>query len=110
MIETMRICLQYSQPLPRLQQGNTTLRMASADEGLAHFTAAYSGQTISKEAVFYYIYGLLHSEEYKASYADNLSKELPRIPCVKTAADFWAFSNAGRALRRVFHVLIFINF
>ncbi|MBU1412107.1 hypothetical protein KKC22_11375, partial [Myxococcota bacterium] len=36
--------------------------------------------------------------DYRARYADNLSKELPRIPCVKSAADFWAFSRAGRAL------------
>ncbi len=35
---------------------------------------------------------------YRARFADNLAKELPRIPCVKTAADFWAFSRAGRAL------------
>ena len=32
------------------------------------------------------------------SYADNLTKELPRIPCVKKAVDFWAFSRSGRAL------------
>jgi predicted helicase len=44
------------------------------------------------------VYGLLHSPDYQARYADNLSKELPRIPHVKTAADFWAFSQAGRAL------------
>lgn len=43
-------------------------------------------------------YGLLHSPDYRERYADNLSKELPRIPCVKTAADFWAFSEAGRKL------------
>ena len=48
--------------------------------------------------MFYYIYGLLHSPDYRERYADNLSKELPRIPCVKTAADFWAFSKAGSAL------------
>ena len=41
---------------------------------------------------------MLHSEDYKTKYADNLSKELPRIPCVKQAADFWAFSKAGRNL------------
>ncbi|MFZ1810431.1 MAG: type ISP restriction/modification enzyme, partial [Candidatus Nitrotoga sp.] len=29
---------------------------------------------------------------------DNLSKELPRIPRVKTTTDFWAFSQAGRKL------------
>ena len=73
-------------------------RDAITDEGLAHFLTAYPGETISKEDVFYYVYGLLHSPEYRVLYADNLSKELPRIPCVKTSADFWTFSKAGRAL------------
>ncbi len=36
--------------------------------------------------------------EYRKHCADNLGKELPRIPCVKKPADFWAFSKAGRAL------------
>jgi predicted helicase len=53
---------------------------------------------IIKEDFFYYVYGLLHSRDYCERYADNLSKELPRIPCVKKAADFWAFSQAGRDL------------
>ncbi|MDP2081612.1 type ISP restriction/modification enzyme [Pseudotabrizicola sp.] len=68
------------------------------DAGLKHFQDAYPGETITKEDLFYYVYGLLHSEDYRAKYADNLSKELPRIPRVKTAADFWAFSRAGREL------------
>ena len=75
------------------------------DAGLAHFADFYAAQggdsshpAISKEDVFYYIYGLLHSEDYKARYADNLTKELPRIPRVKKAADFWHFSSAGRKL------------
>ena len=68
------------------------------DAGLKHFQDAYPGEMISKEDLFYYVYGLLHSEDYRAKYADNLSKELPRIPRVKTAADFWAFSRAGREL------------
>lgn len=69
-----------------------------SEAGLAHFQAAYPSETISKEDIFYYVYGLLHSEDYKARYADNLTKELPRIPCVKSFADFTAFSQAGRAL------------
>ena len=73
-------------------------RDALTDEGLAHFQEAYPGEEISKEDVFYYVYGLLHSPDYRERYADNLSKELPRIPRVKTAADFWAFSQAGRKL------------
>ena len=73
-------------------------RDAMTDQGLAHFAAAYPSETLTKEDVFYYVYGLLHSPDYRDRYADNLSKELPRIPCVKTAADFWAFSQAGRQL------------
>ena len=73
-------------------------RSAITDAGLKHFEDAYPGETITKEDLFYYVYGLLHSEDYRAKYADNLSKELPRIPRVKTAADFWAFSRAGHEL------------
>lgn len=73
-------------------------RDAITDEGLAHFREAYPSETISKEDLFYYVYGLLHSPDYRERFADNLGKELPRIPRVKTAADFWAFSKAGRAL------------
>lgn len=69
-----------------------------SDEGLQHFQMAYPNEQITKEDIFYYTYGLLHSEEYRERYADNLTKELPRIPCVKKAEDFWAFSKAGRDL------------
>ena len=78
--------------------GEYTIKDGLTEEGLVHFQSAYPTETISKEDVFYYVYGLLHSEDYKKRYADNLSKELPRIPCVKKANDFWAFSKAGREL------------
>ncbi|MDF3383412.1 MULTISPECIES: type ISP restriction/modification enzyme [unclassified Sulfitobacter] len=73
-------------------------RDAITDAGLTHFQAAYPGQEITKEEIFYYVYGLLHSPDYRDRYADNLTKELPRIPAVKTYADFRAFSDAGRRL------------
>lgn len=73
-------------------------REAITDAGLDHFNAAYKGETITKEDLFYYIYGILHSPDYRERYADNLSKELPRIPRVATAKDFRAFSKAGRDL------------
>ncbi|WP_415236608.1 DEAD/DEAH box helicase [Sneathiella sp.] len=68
------------------------------DEGLTHFRSAYPGEEITKEDLFYYVYGLLHSKGYRKRYADNLSKELPRIPAVKKTEDFWAFVEAGRKL------------
>uniref|UniRef100_UPI0023610031 type ISP restriction/modification enzyme n=1 Tax=Bartonella sp. AU18XJBT TaxID=3019089 RepID=UPI0023610031 len=73
-------------------------RDAITDEGLAHFKAAYPNEKITKDDLFYYVYGILHSEDYRTHYADNLSKELPRIPCVKSADDFWKFVTAGRKL------------
>jgi predicted helicase len=75
-----------------------TRRHAITDSGLKHFQDSYPGENISKEDLFYYVYGLLHSPDYRERYADNLSKELPRIPAVKTAKDFWHFSKAGRDL------------
>ncbi|MBT0958394.1 DEAD/DEAH box helicase [Alphaproteobacteria bacterium KMM 3653] len=80
------------------QSGGLTRRDAITDAGLAHFQAAYPGQEISKEDLFYYIYGLLHSPDYRERFNNNLAKALPRIPAVKTFADFAVFRDAGRAL------------
>lgn len=73
-------------------------RDAITDAGLAHFQAAYPGEPITKDDLFHYVYGLLHSPDYRERFADNLSKELPRIPAVKRAEDFRAFVKAGREL------------
>ncbi|KAA0681855.1 type ISP restriction/modification enzyme [Roseomonas genomospecies 6] len=78
--------------------GGRQRRDAITGEGLAHFQAAYPGEAITKDDLFYYVYGLLHSEEYRERYADNLSKQLPRIPAVKPNSSFRAFVDAGRAL------------
>ncbi|MFT8718768.1 type ISP restriction/modification enzyme [Acetobacter sp.] len=73
-------------------------RDAITDEGLNHFLEAYPGEEITKRDLFYYVYGILHSEEYRTRYANNLRKELPRIPRVATAEDFWNFSHSGKTL------------
>lgn len=56
------------------------------------------GFKVQKEDIFYYVYGLLHSPDYREQFAADLKKMLPRIPLVEVPADFWAFSKAGRAL------------
>jgi predicted helicase len=65
---------------------------------LKEFRAAYKDAKIGKEDIFYYVYGVLHSPEYKTRFAADLKKMLPRIPF---AADFWAFSRAGRDLANI---------
>ncbi len=65
------------------------------DTILSDFQTTYQDQTITKEDIFYYVYGILHSPEYKQRFAADLKKMLPRIPY---AADFHSFSTAGRNL------------
>jgi predicted helicase len=68
---------------------------AITDWALETFQRHYQDDRISKEDIFWYIYGILSSPEYKTKYGSDLKKMLPRIPF---AADFWAFSLAGRTL------------
>lgn len=56
------------------------------------------GIELNKTDIFYYVYGILHSPEYRKRFESNLKKELPRIPL---AADFARFSEAGRKLARL---------
>jgi predicted helicase len=56
------------------------------------------GKNVSKEDIFYYVYGFLHSKEYRETFANDLKKMLPRLPLVEDVKDFWAFSKAGRKL------------
>ena len=56
------------------------------------------GSRITKEDIFYYVYGILHAPDYRTTFAADLKKSLPRLPLVESPDDFWAFSRAGRSL------------
>ena len=64
------------------------------DEALASYQELNT--EITKDDIFFYVYGLLHSRDYLTAYAADLRKSLPRIPRVDTAESFWEFSTAGR--------------
>lgn len=68
-----------------------------SDEALKRFRTAY-GPTVTKDDIFFYTYGLLHSPEYRETYAADLKKMLPRIPLVE---DPWPFVRAGRDLSEI---------
>ncbi len=72
-------------------------RSAITDAALKKFQGLY-GNKVKKEDIFYYVYAVLHSKEYIARYADNISKELPRIPTLDHFAD-WV--QAGRDLAKL---------
>lgn len=58
----------------------------------------YNDTAITKEDIFYYVYGFLHSKEYRETFTSDLKKMLARIPLVKSKEDFFTFSKAGRKL------------
>jgi predicted helicase len=65
------------------------------DWALAQFRSRYGNQSISKWDIFHYTYALLHHPEYRARYAANLKRELPRIPY---APDFARYAGIGKKL------------
>lgn len=65
------------------------------DDALEQFKRAYPTEEVTKDDIFFYVYGLLHSPEYRSIYAADLKKTLPRIPM---AQDFRAFAEAGQLL------------
>ena len=68
------------------------------DWALGQFRTHYGDESIDKWAIFYYVYGVLHHPVYRERYADNLKRELPRIPYVGDKSAFHAISEAGKAL------------
>lgn len=57
-----------------------------------------NAHNITKEMIFYYVYGILHSRDYRERFAADLKKSLSRIPIVEKVEDFTAFSDFGRKL------------
>ena len=67
------------------------------DDALTAYRARY-GDGVTKDHIFAYVYGILHSPDYRERYATDLAKLLPRIPEVATADAFHAFADAGQRL------------
>lgn len=56
------------------------------------------GAPVTKDGVFYSVYGLLHDPDYRQTYAADLRKMLPRIPTPSSRERFEQLAAAGRAL------------
>ncbi len=66
-----------------------------SDTALRRFRVVYGDRSITKDDIFDYVYGFLHSPDYRERFANDLAKGLPRIPF---APDFRAFARAGAVL------------
>ncbi len=87
-------------PLYRYERGNHRI------DNITHwafeqFRKHYQGgrrklqRAFTKEAIFHYVYGVLHDPVYRQKYALNLRRSFPRIPYYP---DFWQWSDWGHQL------------
>lgn len=67
------------------------------DWAMKQFRSRYKGMKplVSKDAIFHYVYGVLHDPVYREKYAQNLKREFPRIPFYP---DFRAWADWGEKL------------
>ncbi|HLV97380.1 MAG TPA: type ISP restriction/modification enzyme [Ktedonobacterales bacterium] len=68
------------------------------DWALSQFQAHY-GEEVSKRDIFHYVYALLHHPTYRERYAENLKRELPRIPLLADREAFAALVQTGVRLK-----------
>jgi predicted helicase len=65
------------------------------DWALQQFREHYKDTRISKWDIFHYVYALLHYPVYREHFAENLQREIPRIPLAK---DFGVCADIGKKL------------
>ena len=69
-------------PFFTYNEDGTNRRENITDWALAEFRKHYEDETITKWDIFYYVYGVLHHPVYREKFAENLKRELPRIPFI----------------------------
>jgi len=85
-------------PFYTYDEDGSNRRENITDWALKHFRGHYGNKRITKWDIFYYVYGVLHHPGYRERFAENLKRELPRIPL---APDFRGFAAAGQKLARL---------
>lgn len=78
--------------------GNGPIRVSNLNPGGVERFRTAIGYHITDDDVFAYIYGVLHSSEFRQAFEVNLRKEALRVPMVPDRADFESFRLAGEAL------------
>ncbi len=80
-----------------VQSNGLTRHDGISDWALEQARSKYRND-VTKEDLFYYVYGYLHSTDYRTAFNDDLKLSLPRIGLVDDPEDFRRFSEAGRKL------------
>lgn len=102
-------CLEKSNCYPLYyseDQNNRLFNSSDKQDGISDFIynlarEKYGVPRITKEDIFYYVYGFLHNEDYKKEYEADLKKMVPKLPLVEEYSDFKQISQIGRDLAKL---------
>ena len=78
-----------------LDEKNDERRSAISLKALDLFRSVYKDPSISPKDVFYYVYGILNSEEYREKWKNDFIHDFPHIPLSR---NFSEFKKIGKAL------------
>lgn len=86
--------------LPRYRYTKTGERVDNiTDWAFNKFVAHYGKKAgVTKDAIFHYVYAVLHDPVYRETYALNLKREFPRIPFYPGFAQWTAWGEALMAM------------
>ena len=87
--------------LPGLEQQGRFVRHDGVSDFIIHEFQSVLGSSVTKEDIFYYVYGALHSPTYRATFEADLKKQLPRLPLPEDKPKFDRIQKIGRALARL---------
>ena len=67
-----------------------------APKALTLFQIFYDDDDITRADIFHYVYALLHHPAYRTRYAENLKRDLPRIPFVGVGDEVTSLKSKGK--------------
>lgn len=87
--------------LPGLEQQGRFVRHDGVSDFILHEFQSILGSSVTKEDIFYWVYGALHSPSYRTKFEADLKKQLPRLPLPEDRPSFDRVQKIGRALARL---------
>lgn len=84
--------------LPGLEKQSDYIKHEAISDFILLEFRKIAGPRVQKEDIFHYVYGALHNPDYRAKFAADLKKQLPRLPLPKDRKEFEKVEGIGRKL------------
>ncbi|MBQ8125034.1 MAG: hypothetical protein IJ173_04010 [Kiritimatiellae bacterium] len=84
--------------LPGLEKQSGYIKHDAISDFILQEFCKIAGPRVQKEDIFNYVYGALHNPDYRAKFAADLKKQLPRLPLPKNRKEFEKIEKIGREL------------